>query len=194
MKKLFIGLVIGLSSVSALAQIGNVAIGGNGCPQGEVYFGAVEDKILIQYPKMYVDSQDGKTVSRVACSLRLPITIPTGMRLVSSLTSEATVNVWANNNVILRQELFIAGRSEIPHEEKLTNTGGEVILSSFTSTECGAEKDVILAYNLNATLMNLSKQVDSSAYVTKSALEIKFESCSDSGTIDDGSVTDLQLK
>lgn len=193
MKNLFIGLVIGLSSVTALAQIGNVAIGGSGCPQGEVYFSSIEDKMLIEYTKMYADNQDGKTISRVSCNLRLPVTVPTGMRLVASLESDAAVNVWANNKVILSQELFVVGSSELPHEEQLQNHGGEVILASATSTACGAEKEVVLAYNLNATLMNISKHVDSSVYVTKSILDVKFESCFDSEIPDEDSVGDLQL-
>lgn len=191
MKNLFIGLAIGLSSVTALAQIGNVAIGGSGCPQGEVYFSSIEDKMLIEYTKMYADNQDGKTISRVSCNLRLPVTVPAGMRLVASLESEASVNVWANNKVVLNQELFVVGSSEVPHEEQLQNHGGEVILFSQTSTACGTEKEVVLAYNLNATLMNISKHVDSSAYVTKSILDVKFESCFDSEIPGEDSVGDL---
>lgn len=193
MKNLFIGLVIGLSSVSAFAQIGNVAIGGNGCPQGEVYFSTVEDKMLIEYSKMHVDNQDGKTVSRVSCNLRLPIMVPAGLRLVATLQSDATVSVWANNKVILSQELFIAGQTEVPHEEQLQHHGGEVFLSSAIATTCAASSEVVLAYNLNATLMNISKQVNSSAYVTKSVLDIKFESCFDSEIPGEDSVGELQL-
>lgn len=149
--------------------------------------------MLIEYSKMYANNQHGKTISRVSCNLRLPVTVPAGMRLVATLESDAAVNVWANNKVILSQELFVVGSSEVPHEEQLQNTGGEVILSSATATECGAEKEVVLAYNLNATLMNISKHIDSSVYVTKSILDLKFESCFDSEIPGEDSVGDLQL-
>jgi hypothetical protein len=188
MKNLFISLVIGLGSLTAIAQVGQVAIGGSGCPQGDVYFDSVEDKILVHYNKMNVNNDDGKTISRVSCNLRLPISVPAGTRLVSELESDAAVDVRANNKVILSQELFVVGSSEIPSEEQIQHHHGEVLLSSLTSTTCGSEQEIILAYNLNATLMNLSKHADSSAFVSKSALTIKFESCFDS----ENSVGDLQ--
>lgn len=177
MKKLVISLLIGFTSISAWAQAGQVIFGGNGCPQGEVYFDSIEDKLLIHYSKMNVTNDDGQTINRVSCNARLPITVPVGTRLVADLESEASVSAWANNKVILRQELFIVGSSEIPQEEQLQHYGGEVILASTTSTQCGAEQEIILAYNLNATLMNVSKHTESSAFISKSSLGIKFESC-----------------
>lgn len=181
MKNLFISLVIGtasiFNSVSAVAQMGQIAISGSGCPQGDAYFDAVEDRILIHYNQMNVSNGDGRTISRAACNLRLPLTVPSGTRLVSELISSAEADVWANNKVILSQELFFVGSSEVRQEEQIQQQNGEVILSSSISTSCGPKKNVILAYNLNATLLSLSKQVDSSAIVRTSALTLRFERC-----------------
>jgi hypothetical protein len=191
MKNLVLATLIGLSAQTTFALgigldlglnlglgLGQIATGGNGCPNGSVTVRESDRGLTLYYSNDMTAGQDWeKRIERISCNVRLPINVPAGLRLVTESRTQGFAWV-EGDEVKVREELFLVGSRGEVVERKLSTGDFTLEAPEHGHLRSGCGQDVILAANLSATVLKKSGSLtDSFVAVDKTVIKIKFERC-----------------
>lgn len=162
-------------------SLGEVALGGTGCAQGNAEALVEETEsgsdVKIQFYSFAVE-KEGSGLKRAACSVALPIKVAKGKRIeVSGASALSLIGVEAGDRATIASEIFLAG--EAGQQGSVTIHGPKVDydllqIPAKVVSKCG--DDVILRANSSVILRNTSG-LYGFALIDHLALHVQVSDC-----------------
>jgi hypothetical protein len=182
MKKLFLLIILTVSTSGFSMELGSITMGGNGCfGSGKLILVNQESGRYALPVRAKINKLNGPSFDRKTCNLRLPVSLGANEKLqITDLSQVVRVVGYKNAEIKTNLAVGFAGQSLIPltYETKLTGEDSTIIenvKSGGVIAESGCGKDAMLTGNLSLLISGSSAQ----AFVSTGTalMTLKIVSC-----------------
>lgn len=177
MKNLITCLALILAVAQAHSEVlsaGSPISGGNGCPDKSLTILQLENRYAFLYDQMEIDSAKmSAAIERKTCSVRIPLNVPKGFKVVvSDISTEGVYNVEGQDNMTMQQTVsFVGSPSRAEHKAKLSGGWDYTYITETDMTKvkpestCNSQdRDVVVAFNVNSILAKAADSTKKESY------------------------------